>query len=150
MIAGHLLLTLLGNNGPSIRHTLQTVLITAQITVHITAQITAQIIPLILETAVAIIQSYVFAVLCKTISGSYQYQNGFVCLQCKICTGAQLFKTDTARVNHNFQSSHATERKVKKIKCTLVQALRLCTGRTAYRRSRGIALPFNDHGTGRV
>ena len=31
IIAGHLLLTLLGNNGPSIRHTLLTVLITAQI-----------------------------------------------------------------------------------------------------------------------
>jgi hypothetical protein len=27
-----------------------------------------------------------------------------------------------------------------KLKCTLVQALRLCTGRTAYRGSRGIAL----------
>ena len=33
--------------------------------------------------------------------------------------------------------------------CTLVQALRLCTGRTAYRGSRGIALPFHDHGTRR-
>jgi hypothetical protein len=33
--------------------------------------------------------------------------------------------------------------------CTLVQALRLCTGRTAHRRSRGIALPFLDHGTRR-
>ena len=32
---------------------------------------------------------------------------------------------------------------------TLVQALRLCTGRTAYRWSRGIALPFHDHGTRR-
>ena len=30
-----------------------------------------------------------------------------------------------------------------------VQALRLCAGRTAYRGSRGIALPFLDHGTGR-
>ena len=40
--------------------------------------------------------------------------------------------------------------KVKvKIKCTLVQALRLCTGRTAHRRSRGIALLFHDHGTRR-
>jgi hypothetical protein len=29
-----------------------------------------------------------------------------------------------------------------KVKCTLVQALRLCTGRTAHRGSRGIALPF--------
>ena len=37
----------------------------------------------------------------------------------------------------------------KKINCTLVQALRLCTGRTAHRRSRGIALPFHDHGTRR-
>ena len=37
-----------------------------------------------------------------------------------------------------------------KVKYTLVQALRLCTGRTAYQGSRGIALPFHDHGTRRV
>ena len=36
-----------------------------------------------------------------------------------------------------------------KVKCTLVQALRLCTGRTAHRGSRGIALPFHYHGTRR-
>ena len=36
-----------------------------------------------------------------------------------------------------------------KVKVTLVQALRLCTGRTARRGSRGIALPFHDHGTRR-
>ena len=36
-----------------------------------------------------------------------------------------------------------------KVKCTLVQTLRLCTGRTAHRGSRGIALPFHDHGTRR-
>nr|YP_009350394.1 ATP synthase F0 subunit 6 [Crepititermes verruculosus]AQP26979.1 ATP synthase F0 subunit 6 [Crepititermes verruculosus] len=51
MIAGHLLLTLLGNNGPSMSHTMLTVLITAQILL------------LILEGAVAVIQSYVFAIL---------------------------------------------------------------------------------------
>jgi F-type H+-transporting ATPase subunit a len=51
MIAGHLLLTLLGNNGPSIRHTLLTLLITAQIFL------------LILEAAVGVIQSYVLAIL---------------------------------------------------------------------------------------
>nr|URX52654.1 ATP synthase F0 subunit 6 [Kalotermes hilli] len=51
MIAGHLLLTLLGNNGPSLSYSLLSVLITAQILL------------LILESAVAIIQSYVFAVL---------------------------------------------------------------------------------------
>ena len=37
-----------------------------------------------------------------------------------------------------------------KIKCTLVQALRLCTGRTAHRGSRGIALLFLARGTGRA
>jgi len=36
-----------------------------------------------------------------------------------------------------------------KVKCTLVQALRLCTGRTAHRGSRGIALLFHNHGTRR-
>nr|URX53607.1 ATP synthase F0 subunit 6 [Cryptotermes sp. 3 AB-2022a] len=51
MIAGHLLLTLLGNTGPTIAQSMLWVLITAQILL------------LILETAVAIIQSYVFAVL---------------------------------------------------------------------------------------
>jgi len=49
--AGHLLPTLLGNNRPSIRHTLSTILITAQIFL------------LILEAAIAAIQSYVFAIL---------------------------------------------------------------------------------------
>jgi hypothetical protein len=37
--------------------------------------------------------------------------------------------------------------KVKMVKVTLVQALRLCTGRTAHRGSTGIALLFHDHGT---
>jgi hypothetical protein len=36
-----------------------------------------------------------------------------------------------------------------KVKCTLVQELSLCTGCTAHRGSRGIALPFHDHGTRR-
>ena len=36
-----------------------------------------------------------------------------------------------------------------KVKYTLVQALRLCTGRTGHRGSRGIALLFHDHGTRR-
>jgi len=30
---------------------------------------------------------------------------------------------------------------------TLLQALRLCTGHTAHRGSRGLALPFHDHDT---
>nr|QUL58880.1 ATP synthase F0 subunit 6 [Hydrotaea unicidentata] len=51
MIAGHLLLTLLGNTGPSMSTFLLTFLIITQIAL------------LILESAVAMIQSYVFAVL---------------------------------------------------------------------------------------
>nr|YP_010866011.1 ATP synthase F0 subunit 6 [Cerapanorpa brevicornis]WGT92296.1 ATP synthase F0 subunit 6 [Cerapanorpa brevicornis] len=51
MIAGHLLLTLLGNTGPSLSYSILLLLIIAQIAL------------LVLECAVAIIQSYVFAVL---------------------------------------------------------------------------------------
>jgi len=39
--------------------------------------------------------------------------------------------------------------KMVKVKVTLLQALRLCTGRTAHRGSRGIAILFHDHGTRR-
>nr|QLM01558.1 ATP synthase F0 subunit 6 [Palaemon longirostris] len=51
MIAGHLLLTLLGNTGPSFSKTLLPILLLSQFLL------------LILESAVAIIQSYVFAAL---------------------------------------------------------------------------------------
>ncbi|YP_001425543.1 ATP synthase F0 subunit 6 (mitochondrion) [Lucilia sericata] len=51
MIAGHLLLTLLGNTGPSMSTILLSLLIITQIAL------------LVLESAVAMIQSYVFAVL---------------------------------------------------------------------------------------
>ena len=42
--------------------------------------------------------------------------------------------------SHNFRGTG-------KVKVTLVQALMLCTGRTAHRGNRGIALLFHDHGT---
>nr|AYR05165.1 ATP synthase F0 subunit 6 [Elateridae sp. 1 ACP-2013] len=51
MIAGHLLLTLLGNTGPSLSMVL------------LSALIIAQLLLLVLELAVAIIQSYVFSIL---------------------------------------------------------------------------------------
>jgi hypothetical protein len=37
----------------------------------------------------------------------------------------------------------------EKVKCTLVQALRLCTGHMAHRGIRGIAVLFHDHGARR-
>jgi len=39
--------------------------------------------------------------------------------------------------------------KKKKVKCTLAQALRLCTGCMAHMESRDIALLFHDHSTRR-
>nr|UOU84906.1 ATP synthase F0 subunit 6 [Rhamphomyia geniculata] len=51
MIAGHLLMTLLGNTGPSLSYSIVSLLLIGQIAL------------LVLESAVAIIQSYVFAIL---------------------------------------------------------------------------------------
>jgi F-type H+-transporting ATPase subunit a len=51
IIAGHLLITLIGNTGPSLSYIFVTLLVIGQIAL------------LTLESAVAIIQSYVFAVL---------------------------------------------------------------------------------------
>ena len=42
---------------------------------------------------------------------------------------------------HKLQEVNRREGKVK-VKCTLVQALRLCTGGTAHRGSRGIAVLY--------
>ena len=57
IIAGHLLLTLLGNTGPSLQYSLLYLLLIAQILL------------LILESAVAVIQSYVFAALRTLYAG---------------------------------------------------------------------------------
>lgn len=57
IIAGHLLLTLLGNTGPSISKSILSILLISQILL------------LILESAVAVIQSYVFAALRTLYAG---------------------------------------------------------------------------------
>ena len=56
--------------------------------------------------------------------------------------------TITGRVVKMFQFEHLQCLKCK-VKCTHVQALRLCTGRTAHRGSRSIAILFLNHGTRR-
>jgi F-type H+-transporting ATPase subunit a len=56
IIAGHLLLVLLGNQGPNLT------------SVFLTLLIITQILLLVLESAVAVIQSYVFAVLATLYS----------------------------------------------------------------------------------
>jgi len=48
-----------------------------------------------------------------------------------------------ARAQYEIQCRNGMNKKVK-VKVTLVQALTLCTDRTAHRGSRGIALLFHD------
>ena len=59
-----------------------------------------------------------------------------------ICTIDEIF-----RGSHSFKSR--SNHKQVRVKCSLVQVLRLCTGCTAHRGSRGIALLFFDHGSRR-
>jgi hypothetical protein len=67
------------------------------------------------------------------------------------CTG-----TDTPLYRHRFTLVQTpinpctdTDKPLYRHRCTHVQALRFCTGCTAYGDSRGIALLFHDHGTKR-
>ena len=61
-------------------------------------------------------------------------------------TTSMLCQYNSTSVPYRFRPCMST---VYKVKCTLVQTLRLCTGRTAHRGSRVIAVLFHDHGTGR-
>ena len=67
--------------------------------------------------------------------------------------GTELPATDvTSRsvcCTNNVRLQSCSDKKKRKVNCTLLQALRLCTGRTAQRGSRGIALLFLDYGTRR-
>ena len=56
---------------------------------------------------------------------------------------------DAVTNNENVLLGQERDTRIERVKCTLVQALRLCTRRTAHRRSRGIALPFHDRDTRR-
>ena len=75
----------------------------------------------------------------------------FFSSKCSLFHNANLFGsciihilyTECAKITRNNNSG------AKELKCTLVQALRLCTGRTAHRGSRGVALLFLDHSTRR-
>jgi len=64
--------------------------------------------------------------------------------------GNRVTRTETRILRRRFPTpSYALTYIIVKVKCTLVQALRLCTGRTAQSGSRGIALLFLDHGNRR-
>ena len=60
--------------------------------------------------------------------------------------GCKMTHHEVVQGEEKYTSTHSCKVKVK---CTLVQELRLCTGRTTHRGSRGIALLFLDHGTRR-
>ena len=58
------------------------------------------------------------------------------------------FTVETHQIRQHVQYS-LSEDEHRTVKVTLVQALRLCTGRTGHRGSRGIGLLYHDHGTRR-
>jgi hypothetical protein len=72
----------------------------------------------------------------------------FVCLLLE--KESRLNKANSHIWYHNKQGIRNGKKWLKgKVKVTLMQALRLCTGRMAHRGSRGIALLCHDHGTRR-
>jgi len=56
------------------------------------------------------------------------------------------YQNATTYISSSLYNTLKTSYYIKKVKCTLVQALRLCTGCAARRGSRCIALIFLDHG----
>ena len=80
-----------------------------------------------------------------------------VCAECRYFKCGTLSKHWALKVTYHKHMSIMQWRQLQirnlyikvKVKCTLVQALRLCRGCTAHRGNRGIALPFQDHGTRR-
>ena len=74
------------------------------------------------------------------------HYNSYFCIYLKMAKWAKTLRNEYYVMMINFSCDFMVKVKVK---CTLVQALRLCTGHTAQRGSRGIALPFHDHGTRR-
>ena len=70
------------------------------------------------------------------------------CIKCQ--THAHIIQSHDTTCNAGCISTGQADLMHMKLKnCTLVQALRLCTGRRAHRWSRGIDLLFLDHGTKR-
>ena len=83
----------------------------------------------------------------ETGNWHWRYLLHFCKACCMMCV---LFSQKCCLFNSfTFYSSNNIDIFHKKVKCTLVQALRLCTGHTGHRGSRSIALPFHDHGTRR-
>jgi hypothetical protein len=72
--------------------------------------------------------------MCYTLSSF-----GIICNKISVCISYYIYAHIHVHIIHKVT-----------VKCTLVQALRLCTSCTAHRGRRGIALPFLDHGTRRV
>jgi len=69
--------------------------------------------------------------------------------QLKKCTGLNRLTLRLKKFGATTENLSNIEHIKVKVKVTLVQALRLCTGRTAHRGSRDMALTFLDHATRR-
>jgi hypothetical protein len=85
----------------------------------------------------------------KTMIRNLHVTQLYIYMNCNFCVpGAAPGHTDEVLSLCKKRKILMTEQHLK-VKCTLVQALRLCKGRTAQRRNRGIVLPLQDHGNRR-
>ena len=71
------------------------------------------------------------------------FQTTGSCMQSLVPIGSETWIC--IRCKQTYKQTFIFIYKIKKVKVTLVQALMLCTGSTAHRGSRGIALLFHDH-----
>ena len=103
------------------------------------------------------------AIRCNAIQKIVSYRpwssRGFSAMRCSVSSALHFIRVSIAvhkircrtcaqESTDSFSEVGSFTVKVK-VKCTLVQALRICTGRTVHRGSRGIALLFLGHGTRR-
>jgi hypothetical protein len=75
------------------------------------------------------------------VKASYIHQCLFIVFPINITLNNIIFISLSHSLQH-FSAGNYGHHAVVKVKCTPVQALRLCTGRMAHRGSRGIDLPF--------
>ena len=80
-------------------------------------------------------------------SGDLRHKTGSWLVICVSVAGKSSRSQFPIQIMSSEVLSSASLRSKVKVKCTLLQALKLCTGRTAHRGSRGIALLLHDHGT---
>ena len=94
----------------------------------------------VITTSCAIFVQMLSVLICRSCGAPVALRKGYVsfCYCNMRCTVPLFWTSSSIKPAHSLPH----ERKKVRVKCTIVRALRVCTGRTAQRGSRGIALLF--------